>query len=85
MSLRRSKLKDKYILSRKTQEDIDELFDYGIHHFGNDKTLDYLLGLRTYFKSIQENPEIGKKRNEIKKDLLSFPYNSHIIFYRVFF
>ncbi len=75
---------DHYILSRKTQEDIDEIYDFGIYEFGKNKALDYLIELRTYFQFLLDNPRIGKNRNEIKKGLYSFPYASHIIFYRVF-
>ncbi|WP_034886434.1 type II toxin-antitoxin system RelE/ParE family toxin [Gillisia sp. JM1] len=75
---------DHYILSRKTHEDIDEIYDFGIYEFGKNKALDYLIELRTYFQFILDNPRIGKHRNEIKEGLYSFPYASHIIFYRAF-
>lgn len=75
---------DHYILSRKTKEDIDDIYDFGSEKFGQDKALDYLIGLRGYFKFLVSNPDTGKHRNEIKKGLYSFPYASHIIFYRIF-
>ncbi|WP_316912304.1 type II toxin-antitoxin system RelE/ParE family toxin [Aquimarina agarilytica] len=33
---------------------------------------------------LSENPKVGKDRSEIKMELVSFPYGSHIIFYRIF-
>lgn len=75
---------DKYILSRKTQEDIDEIFEYGVEKFGKDKAIEYLIDLKSYFELLLENPDIGKNRNEIKIGLISFPFRSHIIFYRLF-
>lgn len=75
---------DHYILSRKTQEDIDEIYNYGSYEFGKNKALDYLMELQTYFQFLLDNPEIGKHRYEIKEGLYSFPYASHIIFYRIF-
>ena len=75
---------DKYILSEKTQDDINELFKYGNNNFGKNKTIAYLVGLQTYFSSLIKSPKIGRQRNEIKKGLYSFPYKSHIIFYRIF-
>lgn len=73
-----------YILSRKTQEDIDEIYEFGSNEFGKNKSLDYLIELRAHFQFLLDNPIIGKHRSEIKEGLYSFPYASHIIFYRVF-
>ena len=75
---------DQYILSRNTQDDINELNDFGVEKFGEDQALEYLIGLRSYFELLMKNPHIGKKRIEIKKGLFSLPYGSHIIFYRIF-
>lgn len=74
---------NQYILSQKTQEDIDDIFEFGVDKFGEDQALEYLIGLRTQFLFLLKNPHIGKKRDEIKEGLSSFPYVSHIIFYRV--
>jgi len=75
---------DQYILSRNTQDDINDLFDFGAEKFGKYQALEYLIGLRSYFKLLMKNPHLVKKRTEIKKGLFSFPYASHIIFYRIF-
>ncbi|MDT0646038.1 type II toxin-antitoxin system RelE/ParE family toxin [Zunongwangia sp. F260] len=75
---------DQYILSQKSHEDIDDIYDFGADKFGEDQALEYLIGLRTHFEFLLKNPHIGKKRDEIKEGLFSFPYVSHIVFYRVF-
>lgn len=75
---------DYYILSRRTKEDIDAIYDFGIWKFGKEQALDYLIELRARFELILKNPGIGKHRGEIKKGLYSFPYASHTIFYRIF-
>ncbi len=75
---------DQYILSQKSHEDIDDIYDFGVDKFGEDQALEYLMGLRTHFLFLLKNPQIGKKRDEIKEGLFSFPYVSHIVFYRVF-
>tara|TARA_Y100000815_G_C13079018_1_gene401193 strand:- start:221 stop:514 length:294 start_codon:yes stop_codon:yes gene_type:complete len=72
-----------YILSKKTQEDIDAIYDFGVHKFGGDHALNYLIELRAHFELLLSNPEIGKQRGEIKDGLYSLPYASHIIFYRI--
>jgi toxin ParE1/3/4 len=75
---------DHYTLSKKTQEDIEAIYDFGFQKFGQDQAINYLIELRSYFDLLLQNPEIGKQRNEIRKGLYSFPYASHIIFYRIF-
>tara|TARA_R100000789_G_C2944181_1_gene133020 strand:+ start:55 stop:348 length:294 start_codon:yes stop_codon:yes gene_type:complete len=73
-----------YILSQKTHDDIDDIYEFGVDEFGQDQALEYLIGLRTHFQFILKNPHIGKNRDEIKEGLFSFPYVSHIVFYRIF-
>lgn len=75
---------NRYILFRKTQEDISEIYDFGVFKFGEDRSLEYLIGLRSKSLILPKIKLIGKKRNEIKEGLFSFPYVSHIIFYRIF-
>ncbi len=74
---------DKYILSKKSQEDIESIYDYGKYRFGENLAIQYLIELKNCFENLSQNPEIGKKRNEIKQGLYSFPFISHVIFYRI--
>lgn len=75
---------NKFILSQKADDDVEELYADGVCKFGKPQAIKYLEELNLMFIFISENPEIGKKRNEIKIKLVSFPYGSHIIFYRIF-
>lgn len=75
---------NQYILSRKTHEGIDDIYEYGVNKFGEDQALEYLIGLRTHFQFLLKIPQIGKNRDEIKEGLYGFPYVSHIVFYRIF-
>jgi toxin ParE1/3/4 len=75
---------DHYILSRKSQEDIEAIYNFGKNKFGKDQALKYLLELRDCFELLLRNSSIGKQRSEIKQGLFSLPYASHIIFYRIF-
>ena len=72
-----------FILSQETQKDIEAIYSYGSQIFGENKALNYLIELRSYFQLLSDNPHLGKERNEIKEGLYSFPYESHIIFYRI--
>ncbi len=71
-----------YVLSQEADNDIEDIFEYGQYRFGASQAIQYLIGLNDHFKAIAKNPDIGKERKEIKEGLFSFPYVSHIIFYR---
>ncbi len=73
----------KYVLSEAAELDIDEIFDYGNYKFGSEQAINYLVGMQSHFEALCKNPEIGRIRKELKIGLLSFPYQSHIIFYRI--
>lgn len=73
----------KYVLSKKSEEDIESIYDYGKRKFGKDRAILYLSEMGNCFENLSENPQIGRNRNEIKKELYSFPYISHVIFYRI--
>ncbi|WP_417886683.1 type II toxin-antitoxin system RelE/ParE family toxin [Zunongwangia sp.] len=74
---------DYYILSKKSEEDIEAIYEFGLKKFGKEQALNYLIELRAHFELLLKNPEIGKQRHEIKDGLYSLPYASHIIFYRI--
>lgn len=71
-----------YVLSEEAAADIDDIFEFGEKKFGNDLAINYLIGLENHFEKLTNNPDIGRKRNDIKIGLYSLPYISHIIFYR---
>jgi toxin ParE1/3/4 len=75
---------EKFKLSTIAKNDIDELFEDGTNKFGKTQAIKYLVNLNSYFNVLAKNPETGKNRDEIKEGLVSFPYVSHIIFYRIF-
>ena len=74
----------KFILSEKADEDVEYLYEDGVKKFGNRQAIKYLEELNLIFIFLSENPHVGKNRDEIKINLVSFPYGSHIIFYRIF-
>ena len=73
----------KLILSKEAVKDINSIFDYTSVNFGKNQALNYLKGIKKILETIENNPLIGKKRDEIKKNLQSFPFKSHLIFYTV--
>lgn len=72
-----------YILSEIADKDLEDIFDYTLDEFGFDQAERYLLELEKTFQNLLLNPQLGKKRDEIKKGLYSLPKDNHIIFYRI--
>ena len=72
-----------YILSEIADKDLEDIFDYTVDEFGFDQAEKYLLEIEEIFQNLIVNPQLGKKRDEIKQDLYSFPKDNHIIFYRI--
>ncbi|WP_405326239.1 type II toxin-antitoxin system RelE/ParE family toxin [Leeuwenhoekiella sp. LLG6367-2.1] len=57
-----------YILSKKTQEDIDAIYEFGVLQFGEDQALNYLIELRVHFELLLKNPEIVYNVVRLKKN-----------------
>ena len=72
-----------YILSEIADKDLEDIFDYTFDEFGFNQAEKYLLEIEEIFQNLIANPQIGKKRDEIKQGLYSFPKDNHIIFYRI--
>ncbi len=72
-----------YILSEIADKDLEDIFDYTVDEFEFDQAEKYLLEIEEIFQNLIANPQIGKKRDEIKQGLYSFPKDNHIIFYRI--
>ena len=72
-----------YILSEIADKDLEDIFDYTFDEFGFDQAEKDLLEIEEIFRNLIINPQIGKKRDEIKQGLYSFPKDNHIIFYRI--
>ena len=72
-----------YILSEIADKDLEDIFDLTFDEFGFEQAEKYLLEIEEIFQNLIINPQIGKKRDEIKQGLYSFPKDNHIIFYRI--
>lgn len=72
-----------YRLSEEADKDIENIFDYTLETFGIDQAVKYLTDLESVLSGLPLNPEMGKARSEIKIGLRSFPYVSHVVFYRI--
>ena len=74
---------NRYILSLETYTDLDDIFEYTYLEFGINQAIKYLQEVDDLFEKLLQTPNIGRTRNEIKKDLLSIPIGKHVVFYTI--
>lgn len=72
-----------YDLTEQAAQDLEDIFDYTASEFGIDQAITYVGEFEGAFESLAANPELGRERAEIRKDLRSLVKNSHVIFYRI--
>ena len=73
----------KVILSEAADTDLEDIFDYTLEEFGLDQAVSYVSEFDDTFETISENPEIGRKREEIREELRSLAKDKYVIFYRI--
>jgi toxin ParE1/3/4 len=72
----------KYRLSKLAEEDLLNIFQTTYKKWGENKAKQYAHEIDKTFKKLSKFPNIGKKRNEIFLNALSFSVKTHIIFYK---
>jgi toxin ParE1/3/4 len=72
-----------YVLSRKAEEDIIDIFETGIEQFGLSQAERYHEQLDQCFRFLAENPLAAHERFEITPPVRIHPVGSHLVIYRV--
>ena len=75
-------MKRKYKLSLQAEQDLLDIFLYGIENWGPRQANNYANELLHCLELIVKNPEIGLDRSDLFEDIKSFAIASHVIFYR---
>ena len=73
----------KYFLTNKAVEDLSKIWEYTYEVWSEGPADKYYELLTSSFQEIVQNPEIGKKYDEIDSGILGLRVGKHIIFYRV--
>jgi len=71
------------IIAPAAQDDLKEIYQYGLRHWGQAQSDNYLETLKGKLWSLTEQPLIGTERSELLAGIRSLPTESHILFYRV--
>ncbi len=60
--------------------DLDEIFDY-IAEDSLERAVTFLWDLNATMENLAINPYMGRKRDELRRGLRSFPHGAYMIFY----
>jgi toxin ParE1/3/4 len=71
-----------YRFTDKAERDLEGIIDYTVQEWGVSQANSYLDGLESRAQLLAENPDLGMTRETLFEGLLSFPYESHILYYK---
>lgn len=74
----------KYILTKKAEDDIQNIFEYGIAQFGIEQALEYLNELEEILELLALKPKLARVRKELNHQTRAHPFYSHVILYKEF-
>lgn len=73
----------KYQLSSLAEEDLIEIYLYGVYRFGENQAEKYFSSIQKEFERIAENPELFPEANHIKKGYRYCVHVSHTIYFKI--
>ncbi len=68
-------------LSRLAAADLEETAEYTIERFGIEQSRRYRDGLKTCFVQLANNPALGRRAEQLIRDLRRFEHQSHVVYY----
>jgi toxin ParE1/3/4 len=72
---------ERYIISSKADNDLDNITDYTLEVWGETQTRDYVTKLLQCFQSLADKPELGRSAAEYAPSLKRYNYKAHTVFY----
>ena len=72
-----------YIISPDAKNDLINIYQYSLAHWGSSRANTYLEKMRGQFNQLALHPLSGKVRLDIGDNLRSIPVANHVIFYRI--
>jgi toxin ParE1/3/4 len=67
----------------KAQADIIDIAAYTLANWGERQMARYIDSLHERFVDLASHPEMGRRRDEIRRGYRSIVHGSHIVFYRL--
>jgi len=72
-----------YCLRPLAYTDLEKIYEYSFHTFGEARAIEYVSSLESGFESLVDNPHLGKSRDDISDGLSALLIQSHYAFYRI--
>jgi toxin ParE1/3/4 len=70
-------------LTPRALRDLDAIADYTLRTWGADQMEAYLRGIESRIAWLADNPDLGRRREDVGKGYRSFLEGSHLIFYLI--
>lgn len=70
-----------YRLTQRADDDLVDLFVFGLDHFGEAQARRYQTGLERCFSLLAGNPGLGRRADRVSQGLRRHEYETHVIFY----
>lgn len=74
---------DEYRITAKADNDLLDIARFSVRKFGIEQARIYKDGLYACFKTLAENPDLGRNASQYAPNLNRFKFRSHTIFYRL--
>lgn len=71
----------RFALSERALADLASIAEYTREHWGAARAAAWLDALEGRLTELAERPRLGRRRDELADGLLSFPFESHVVFY----
>ncbi len=71
----------RFVLSELALADIDAIADFSRQRWGAPRARAYVDALEGRLTELAHQPLLGQRRVDLADEMLSFPFESHIIFY----
>jgi toxin ParE1/3/4 len=70
------------VLAPVAQSDLKKIYRYTLENWGIQQAQNYLEHIKQSFKTLLENPNLGRERSELGQNVRAINCQKHIIFYR---
>jgi toxin ParE1/3/4 len=71
------------VIAPAARNDLKDIYQYGLRHWGQARSDNYLATLKNQFWLLTQQPLMGTERTELLPGTRSLPVESHTLFYRV--
>ncbi|MDO5673235.1 MAG: type II toxin-antitoxin system RelE/ParE family toxin [Actinomycetaceae bacterium] len=71
-----------YRLSPLARQDMSQIWDYSIDHWGFEQTALYFQDMRAAFERLAASPSLGQVCDVIRPGYRRYAIGSHLVFYR---